>query len=251
MRPASTASPRTSWRRSPSFAAVLADCPSAADLRESAARLASALIYNDNAEFRLALLKRVARRLGDEEGYPTFLKLLLIVAESDSDEARRAVAATFATALKRADLPAGQLTSWGAGRLQPSAILPGVTLDTGFFGRAPKRAFGPIEYLTAWSCQRTQRGMLSDETYASAIERLVALVDFDADAARLYPDKLEADTRNELEGAYTRATRQRLGAIAAAWKHRESPERIAAAAVSAPGDITPPPFPHGWLIRDL
>lgn len=223
----------------------------AADLRESAARLASALIHNDNAEFRLALLKRVARRLGEDEGYPAFLKLLLIVAESASEPAKRAVAATFATALKRADLPAGLLTSWGAGRLQPSAVAPGLSFDNGFFGSAPKRAFGPIEYLTAWSCQRTQRGMLSDETYASAIERLVALVNADADAARLYPEKLEADTRNELEGAYTRATRERLTALAAAWKNRNAPERVAAAAVTAPGDLSPPPFPHGWLIRDL
>lgn len=223
----------------------------AANLRGTAARLAAALIHNDNAEFRLALLKRVARRLGDEDGYPAFLKLILIVAESDSDEAKRAVAATFATALKRADLPAGQLTSWGAGRLRPAALPSGVTLDSSFFGAAPKRPFGPIEYLTAWSCQRTQRGMLSDETYAGALERLVTLVDFDTEAARLYPDKLEADTRSELEGAYTRATRQRLTAIATAWKSKQTPERIAAAAISAPGDVAPPPFPHGWLIRDL
>lgn len=223
----------------------------AADLRESAARLASALIHNDNAEFRLALLKRVARRLGEEEGYPAFLKLILIIAESESEQAKRAVAATFATALKRADLPAGQLTSWGAGRMQTNVVLPGVSFDNGFFGSAPKRAFGPIEYLTAWSCQRTQRGMLSDETYVAAIERLVALVNADPEAARLYPEKLDADTRNELEGAYTRATRQRLTAIATAWKNDVTPERVAAAAVTAPGDMSPPPFPYGWLIRDL
>jgi hypothetical protein len=224
----------------------------AASLRESAARLASALVYNDDAEFRLALLKRVARRLGEDAGYPAFLKLILIIAESDSDPARRAVATTFATALRRADLPAGQLTSWGAGRLRPTAsVLPGVAIDSGFFNTSPKRAFGPIEYLTAWSCQRTQRGMLSDETYAAAMERLIALVSVDADAARLYPDKLEADTRNELEGAYTHATRQRLTAIATAWKNGHPPDRIAAAAISASGDMSPPSFPHGWLIRDL
>jgi hypothetical protein len=93
--------------------------------------------------------------------------------------------------------------------------------------------------------------MLSDETYAAAVERLVALVSIDVDAARLYPDKLEADTRNELEGAYTHATRQRLTAIAAAWRSGQPPDRIAAAAISAPGDMSPPPFPHGWLIRHL
>lgn len=229
---------------------MAADSSIAANLRESAARLAAALVHNANAEFRLALLKRVARRLGDAEGYPTFLKLLLIIAESDAEAAKHALAATFATALKRADLPAGLLTSWGAGGLQPSAALRGVVLDRSSFGSAPRRAFGPIEYLTAWSCQPTQRGLLSDDAYADAIERFVALVNFDADAARLYPDKLDADARNELEGAYTRATRQRLAAIAGAWKQGLPPAQVAAAAISARSDA-PAAFPRGWIIRDL
>jgi hypothetical protein len=231
---------------------MMAPAPSAPALRESAARLAHSLLTAPNDDFRLAVLKRTAKRSDEQDGYPTFLKLLIVIAESAEIHAKRIVAATLRNALKRMDLPVGSLTSWGGSRLwSPGTAVPPGALDRGLFGDAPRRSFGPIEYLTAWSCQRTQRGMLDDSVYASAAAALVGLVNCDDEAASLYPSRLDNDTRTELEGAFTRATRGRLSALASAWKSGRSPEQIAAAAVSATSSDQQQQLPHGWLVRDL
>ncbi|HEY0178339.1 MAG TPA: hypothetical protein VGC30_01765, partial [Dokdonella sp.] len=73
------------------------------NLRESAARLAATLCARPNAEYRLGVLKRLARRLG-EDAYPVFLKLLSIIAESDDDAAKSAIADALVVALNRMDL---------------------------------------------------------------------------------------------------------------------------------------------------
>lgn len=216
----------------------------------SAGRLVSALLYNRDDDFRLALLKRVARRLGEDDGYPAFIKLLTTIGESADEPGKRAVAATLAVGLRRNDLPAGQLTAWGASRLWQAGSPAGGHLGSQLFGAAPHRAFGPIEYLTAWFSQGTQRIRLGAEVYAEALRRLIELVDVDADARALYPRKLEADTQTELEGIYMRGTRDRLATIASAWKNGVPAVEIAAAAVAA-GGMPDARVPRGWLVRDL
>ena len=52
---------------------------------------------------------------------------------------------------------------------------------------------------------------------------------------------------NELEGAYTRATRERLAAIADAWQAGRAPEEVAQAAIDA-GHVD---MPAGWVVREL
>lgn len=217
----------------------------------SAGRLAGALVFNRDADFRLALLKRVARRLGDDEGYPTFLKLLVTIAEGNDDTARRALAATLGVGLRRNDLPCGQLTAWGASRLWEAGTQVSGALAGSLFGSsAPRRQYGPIEFLTAWYAQGTQRTRLGEEVYAQVLERLVDLVNADDDARALYPRKLEADTQTELEGVYMRGTRQRLAAIAAAWTQGAKASAVAQAAIA--GGIEPPvAVPPGWLVRNL
>ena len=86
--------------------------PTAEQLRNAAGRLVAALGAHDDPEYRLAVLKRLSRRLGEDQ-YPMFLRLLGVVAESDDREAKRLLADTVATALRRADLPGGAL-SFGA-----------------------------------------------------------------------------------------------------------------------------------------
>jgi hypothetical protein len=216
----------------------------------SAGRLASALVFNADPDFRLALLKRVARRLGEAEGYPTFLKLLVTIAESEEPAAHRALAATLAIGLRRNDLPSGQLTAWGASRMwQAGTPISGALAGQMFGSSAPQRSFGPIEYLTVWYAQGTQRTRLGEEVYAHALARLVSLVNADEEARTLYPLKLEADMQTELEGIYMRGTRERLSTFAAHWKSDPTPHAVAAAAVAAGGE--PRQVPRGWLIRDL
>ncbi|MCD9029097.1 hypothetical protein LDO26_12895 [Luteimonas sp. BDR2-5] len=221
--------------------------PTAQSLRAAADRMVSALAAHSDPEYRLTVLKRLVRRLG-EERYPVFLRLLGVVAESDDAHAQRLLAETFGTALRRMDLPGGALSSWGATRLPDSTGPVDVSAFSGqFFGGTPRRMLGPVEYLTVWHLQRTQRTALSADTFRTSLARMIALLNRSEDARTLYPQKLAADAQNELEGAYTRATRERLAAIAAAWKAGRTPDEIAQAALDATGTDTP----HGWVLRDL
>ena len=62
--------------------------PSPEALRTAAGRLVASLAAHDDDEYRLTVLRRLARRLGDD-GYPLFLRLLTVVAESDDTDAKR------------------------------------------------------------------------------------------------------------------------------------------------------------------
>lgn len=221
--------------------------PSAQSLRVAADRMVSALAAHADPEYRLTVLKRLVRRLG-EDRYPVFLRLLGVVAESDDTRAQRLLADTIGTALRRMDLPGGALSSWGATRLPDSTAPVSASDFSGqFFGGTPRRMLGPVEYLTVWHLQRTQRTALSAETFHTSLSRMIALLNQSEDARTLYPQKLAVDAQNELEGAYTRATRERLAAIATAWKAGRSPDEIAQAALDARATDTP----HGWVLRDL
>ncbi|MFL6588514.1 MAG: hypothetical protein ACJ8GV_16730 [Luteimonas sp.] len=221
--------------------------PTAQSLRVAADRMVSALAAHADPEYRLTVLKRLVRRLG-EDRYPVFLRLLGVVAESDDTRAQRLLADTIGTALRRMDLPGGALSSWGATRLPDSAAPVSASDFSGqFFGGTPRRMLGPVEYLTVWHLQRTQRTALSAETFHTSLSRMIALLNQSEDARTLYPQKLAVDAQNELEGAYTRATRERLAAIATAWKAGRSPDEIAQAALDARATDTP----HGWVLRDL
>lgn len=223
------------------------DAPSPAALRTAADRLVSALAAHADPEYRLTVLKRLVRRLG-EERYPLFLRVVGVVAESGDIRAQRLLADTFGTALRRMDLPGGALSSWGATRLPDQATPVAASAFSGqFFGATPRRMLGPVEYLTVWHLQRTQRTALCAGTFRTSLGRMITLLNHSADARALYPQKLAADAQNELEGAYTRATRERLAAIAAAWKAGLSPDAVAQAALDAAAADTP----RGWVVRDL
>lgn len=221
--------------------------PSPQALRAAADRLVSALAAHSDPEYRLTVLKRLVRRLGEEQ-YPLFLRVLGVVAESDDERAQRLLAETFGTALRRMDMPGGALSSWGATRLPESTgPLDASALSGQFFGATPRRLLGPVEYLTVWHLQRTQRGALGAAAFRTSLARMIALLNRSDDARTLYPQKLAADAQNELEGAYTRATRDRLAAIASAWKAGRSPEEVAQAAL----DTADPEHPRDWVMRDL
>ncbi len=221
--------------------------PTPIALRAAADRLICAIATHHDPEYRLAVLKRVVKRLG-EERYPLFLKLLGVVAESDDANAQRLLADTFGTALRRMDLPGGALSSWGATRLPENPLpLAAGALSGQFFGATPRRLLGPVEYLTVWHLQHTQRRALGAETFANTLALLITLFNRSEEARTLYPQKLAADAQNELEGAYTRSTRERLAMIGAAWKAGRSPGQIAQAALG-PGASA---GPHDWIVRNL
>lgn len=226
-----------------------------AHLREVAARLAGALHGERSVEYRLGVLKRLARRLG-EEAYPVFLKLLSIIAESDDDVAKTAIADALVVALNRMDLPSGQLTSWGGSNLRADATEPapagepaGAAQPAPAGSATPRRQLGPIEFLTAWYAQRTQLPQLDEKHYAQTLALLIELCNHSSELRRLYPAKLVADSRNELEGAYTRVTRDALATIAQAWTGDAAPADIARKVVAHEVDVQA--IPRGWILRDL
>jgi len=204
--------------------------------RESATRLVGLLEQVGDDELRLAVLKQLNRRFG-EHGYPGFLKLLLIVAESGHALAQRRLADSLALGLRRGDAPSGVLTSWGATRFwsarQPlhSGMLPGNIL-----GLAPRRQLDPLEYLTVWFSQRTHRPYLGERTYGQSLLRLLELFNTSALARQYYPLKIEADLEG-IEGAFTRQTSQRLATLAAGWRQGQPLATLAAAA--AESDLSP------------
>ena len=216
---------------------------SPSELREAAARLAAVLHIEGSTEYRLGVLKRLVRRLGDD-GYPTFLKLVMIIAESDDEIAKKALSDAFVFALSRLDVPSGQLSSWGASRLGDRTAT-----QERRPGTMPRRQLGPIEFLTAWYAQRTQLPQLDEARYTEVLAALIELCNYNPDLRRLYSAKLLADSRNELEGAYTRVTCDALAAIAQAWTEDAKPRDIAHAAIAhrAVAEVVP----RGWILRDL
>ena len=210
----------------------------AAPWHESAARLAQFLERTSDAEVCLTTLKQLCRRFGDH-GYPGFLKLLLIIAASDNADAQRKLADAIALGLRRGDAPSGVLTSWGATRFWSnqtplrSGMLPGNAL-----GMAPRRQLDPLEYLTVWFSQPTHRRYLGERTYRDCLNRLIDLFNTSEVARYWYPLKIEADLAG-IEGAFTRHSRQRLAALAAAWKQGLPVPTIVAAADPVAADAVP------------
>lgn len=210
--------------------------PLAAPLLETTRRLIGALRQEPSVELRLALAKRVVRQLGDD-AYPVFLKILLIVAESEDAEAKQLLADLLAAAAQRMDLPSGPLSAWGSS----SGDAPG-PLNR-------RRLLGPIEYLTVWHCQQTQRPMLEEALYADAVRKLLALFDLNPQLRALYAGKLGSDAGSELEGTYTRDTRDILNRLAQRWQRPDStPDDVVRAALR--GDA-PAPVPPGWIVHRL
>lgn len=204
----------------------------AATWHEAAARLATAVNATTDHEIKVALLRRLTRQLG-RLGYPAFLKLLLIVADSDDTRAKQGLAETIAHALQYQDMPDGPLTAWGASHIwQSQDTIPAGQLPGHVFGSAPQRQYGPIEYLTAWYGQKTQRPYLSEALYRDSLTRLIELINHSPNARQLYPVKIENDLAAGIEGAYSRRSQARLATLADAWKQQLSPGVIADLAVT-------------------
>lgn len=215
-------------------------------LLETTRRLISALQQEPSGDMRLALAKRLVRQLGDD-AYPVFLKILLIVAESEDASAKQLVTDLLASAAQRMDLPSGQLSAWGGSSRPDEASLmsPGSAASM-----TRKRLLGPIEYLTVWYCQQTQRPMLEEPLYADALRKLIGLFGLNLQLRELYADKLAADASNELEGTFTRDSRDILNRLSQSWQNPgNTTEQIVQAALrgAAPTD----PVPSGWIVHRL
>jgi len=193
------------------------------DLLGSAQTLLDALNCQSSADLRAAVLNRVAKQLGDE-WYPAFIKIACVIGESDDESAKRLLADSLAHAMKKGDLPSGSLTSWG---VSGDWIPTPAGVPRSFFRSAPRRSLGPIEYLSSWHSQSTNRAPLSDDVYRTSLTGLLRLFNASPAAARVYQIKLQADSVNELEGTFTAITRARLSTISSLWSEGVQPAEIA------------------------
>jgi hypothetical protein len=183
------------------------------DLLGSAQALVEALARHPQLDVRASILNRVARHLGDE-WYPIFIKIVCVIGDSDDDAAKKLLADSLAYAMKKGELPCGSLTSWGVSE----NWLPAPSgLGQSFFDSAPRRSLGPIEYLSSWHSQSTNRAPLSDDVYRMSLVSLLLLFNASPAAARVYQIKLRSDPVNDLEGTFTAVTRARLAMIAELW----------------------------------
>lgn len=202
-----------------------------------AGRLCQAMLRLDGDASRLAVLKAVIARLGPD-AYPALIKLLTIVSESSEQAAKTSLARTLGYAAQRGDLPEGQLNAWGLSRYISTDIGgDGGAVDASSFRRSlwagsASRGLGPIEYLTVWHSQKTQRPYLTDAVYADHLTKLIALINADDHAATRYPRAILLDLETRTEGAFTRQTHSRLETIALNWLNARAPADIAAAALA-------------------
>ena len=81
------------------------------------------------------------------------------------------------------------------------------------------RRLGPIEYLCAWVAQPGGAAPPSAPSFDRALRSLLALVATDDQARLLYCARLRAVADDPLSGTLTRATRDALLQLAAAWQH--------------------------------
>jgi hypothetical protein len=206
--------------------------PSAAALRSAARELVSSLRREPSADYQVAVLKRVARQLDDEDQFPLFIKLLIVVGESRDPLAQRVLARAFGSALERMDHPSGRLTSWGGSSLWHGETSTSARALSARFDRAPLRRFGAIEFLTVWLGQSTQRPLLHPEIYRRALIALIALFDSEPTTRERYIAELESSATQSLEGRYSGLTRQRLARLAEAWQAGKSPAEIADAVIA-------------------
>jgi hypothetical protein len=158
-----------------------------------------------DAQTRVRWIEQVCLTLGDQL-YPAFLRVLCLIGEHGEPLAQRNVAAALTAALQSGRLPAGRRAAWGA------------------VGLASTRSHGPLEYLCAWYLHPPGADTLSAAGFDGAARALVGLISHDARAQQLYAARLLAAADDPLEGAWSRADRAALRALARAWKQGVSAE---------------------------
>ena len=200
--------------------------PTSIDIDAVTQRLLERLGQAPSDQYRHALIAQFTQRLGNR-GYPVFLKVLLNVADGDNDIAKRLLNQSLAYALQRLDLPAGELNMWGSSVPVSAPAHLAAALEPAKPRRTPQRFYGPIEYLTVWHGQRTQRLALTPLTYENTLAKLLTLFNESAEVRQLYPLHLRSQLSDELEGLYTRDSRERLTELAEDWARGLAPADIA------------------------
>jgi hypothetical protein len=188
------------------------------------------MMHLDDNAYRLNVLKALVLQLGID-AYPALIKILVIVSESSEVAVKIRIAQTFGYAAQCGDLPKGEMNAWGVGR-SIAEKTPVEPVTAGNFMRnywtgTATRGLGPVEYLTVWYSQKTQRPYLTEAVYVDALTKVISLISSDAWAATCYSHAILLDLDTRMEGAFTRQTRLRLTNLANAWQKGAAPHEIA------------------------
>ena len=173
------------------------------DWQASAQSLIDGIAALPTPNRRIDLLESLCEQLGNEL-YPAFLQLLYEVEVTGDAEAKHMIASTLVDCLLSGRLPAGQSSNWGSLNRGPDSGTSSIYL-------------GPIEYICAWQGQgRTDQKKLSVTQFNDILSSLIRLISNHQKAKELYAKKLISDANDAVSGAFSRATRSGLEAVAKA-----------------------------------
>ena len=159
------------------------------------------------------VISRFVGRLG-EQGFPGFIKVLLVISESADEVLKVRLARCMALLIKQHNIPKGKLSAWGSSLFWNQSDSSSFSIRQ--LGFTPKREYGPIEYLTVWFSQKTHRPYLTGDLFQDCLFKLLQL--FAHGEARLvYLEYLAVDLASASDGAYSRITRQRLQRLLDEW----------------------------------
>lgn len=159
----------------------------------------------DDLEDRLRILEKLCESL-QEQLYPAFLQILLVVQRHGDQTARVRVAETLAHAVAIERLPEGRMNAWGSSQ------------RAGGTSFAMVRSLGPVEYLCSWYAQPAGLQPLSAAAFRTALSGLLTLINTSEQGRDLYQARLLADTEDPLMGALSAQTRQGLRELATQWQ---------------------------------
>ena len=182
------------------------------DWSGAASELVRAFVQFPSMEDRLRVLEKLCLSLEDQL-YPAFLQILLMIDLHGDAESKRLVSETLAHAVSIHRLPEGKVSAWGSS----------TPADSSRFGL--RRSLGPLEYLCSWYAQPSALQPLSGAAFRTAMSGLLSLINTCDQARTLYQEKLLSEANAPLTGALTGQTRNGIGELALHWQQNQSSEQ--------------------------
>jgi hypothetical protein len=182
------------------------------DWHGAASDLIGAFVQFHDMEDRLRILEKLCVSLEDNL-YPAFLQILLMVERHGDSESKALVSETLAYAVSIQRLPVGKMSAWG------SSSTPGNSTFNSF------RRLGPLEYLCSWYAQPSALQPLSASAFRTALTGLLSLINSCKAGSEMYQMKILSDSDDPLSGALTGQTRSGLRELVLHWQQDQPPEK--------------------------
>ena len=205
------------------------------DWHGAASELVHAFVQFDSMEDRLRILEKLCLSL-EENLYPAFLQILLMVERHGDEPAKALVSETLAYAVSIQRIPAGKMSAWGSSS----------PIASGSF--ASYRSLGPLEYLCSWYAQPNALQPLTAAGFRTAVSGLLSLINTCKEGQEMYQQKILSDSGDSLTGALTGQTRSGLLELVSLWEQGQPPEKCIDAFLDSIGnqhslgDLTRNPF---------